>query len=139
MMRELSVMLVDDDEIDREYVHRLFEKHNLINHLRFAKDGYEAYSRLKGLNDFEKEQIPDLILLDINMPRMNGLEFLEAMRKESEFSNVKVVMLSTSDRHEDKIKSIEYGIEKYVVKPIKYEDLEPVLKTIGYTQGYGHD
>ena len=139
MITNLSIMLVDDDEIDREYVQRLFEKHNLTQNLTYAKDGYEAYSRLKGLNDFPKEEAPHLILLDINMPRMNGIEFLQAIRKENEFSKIKVVMLSTSDRHEDRVNSGEYGIEKYVVKPIKYEDLEPVLEAISGTEGTSHD
>lgn len=134
-----NVLLVDDDEIDREYVQRLFLKHNLIHYLSCAKDGFEAYSRLKGINDFAKEKPPQLILLDINMPRMSGLEFLEALRREKEFSNVKVVMLSTSDRHDDVINSYAFDIENYLIKPIRYEDLEPVLKKIGLLEGNSND
>lgn len=125
----LRVLLVEDDEIDRECLERLFRKLDLKIELSFAHDGLAAVQML-GL---QKEQVnntsmPDLILLDINMPKMNGLEVLETLAENDIIGQTKIVMLTTSDREQDIQDAAKFGIDSYLVKPISMDMLQNLIR-----------
>lgn len=98
----ITVLLVEDDDIDAEAVVRAFKKHNIINNVIRVHDGIEALDALQGKSNHKIIPRPYLILLDINMPRMNGLEFLQAIRKDNELQDSIVIMLTTSESLNDK-------------------------------------
>ena len=85
--RTVNILLVEDDEIDAEALQRSFAKHKIANPITVAKDGLEALQILRGADDREPFASPYIILLDLNMPRMNGIEFLEAIRADDELRN----------------------------------------------------
>src|SRR5678816_3002404 len=98
--RVLNILLVEDDEVDVMNVRRAFERNNVSNPLFVAGNGLEALEVLRG-NEMPKER--RLVLLDLNMPKMNGIEFLQALRADPELSSAPVVVLTTSNDDQDKI------------------------------------
>jgi CheY-like chemotaxis protein len=120
------ILLVEDDLVDQMTVKRSLKELNVSNRLVIANNGEEA---LFYLND-EKYQKPAIILLDINMPRMNGLEFLEIVKNDDELKKVPVIVLSTSKADSDRIDSFNLGVAGYMVKPVDYKKFVDVIKTI---------
>lgn len=112
----VKILLVEDDEIDVLSVKRALKKSQIINELIIAKDGVEAFEFLKGTNGHDKITRPYLILLDINMPRMNGLEFLEKIRQDKELYDSVVFVLTTSNSDEDKCQAYSKNIAGYILK-----------------------
>lgn len=112
----VKILLVEDDEIDVLSVKRALKKGKIANKLIIAKDGIEAFEYLKGTNGHGKITRPYLILLDINMPRMNGLEFLEKIREDDDLSDSVVFVLTTSNSDEDKCRAYSKNIAGYVLK-----------------------
>lgn len=125
MDRMKKILLVDDDTIEHLKVTRAFKKLDIENPLAFAKDGVEALDYLKQTKEF-----PGLILLDLNMPNMNGLEFLSAVKSNEKFKVIPVVVLTTSNNEQDRIQSYNHSVAGYMLKPIRLEDYEYVFKTI---------
>lgn len=123
------ILLVEDDEIDKECVIRLIKKHDIKVTLSFAQNGLEAIEILKGEKQVSGSlnTLPDLILLDINIPKMNGIEVLEALSNQEFIRPLNIVMLTTSDRDQDKISSSLYPIKTYLTKPITLDKLESLL------------
>ncbi len=122
----LNILLVEDDEIETLKFERAFKKlgynHNVYN----ARNGEEALSLC------ELEQ-PNLILLDLNMPKMNGLEFLILLKNNESLKFIPAVVFTTSNNHQDLIKSYEIGVAGYIVKPLRYEAyVNQIEKIINY-------
>ena len=119
MMRDngLSLMLVDDDEVDVMSVRRAFKKINITNELHVAGNGVEALSMLRGQNGYEKVT-PRIVLLDLNMPKMGGLEFLQHVRQDPDLRPITVVVLTTSNDDKDKIQAYGLNVAGYIVKPV---------------------
>ena len=99
-------------------VKRAFVKNNLKHKLLVAKNGHEALSLLRGL---EATQRPSLILLDLNMPKMGGLEFLAELRNDKDLKQLFVYVITTSDNEADKSKAFQYNVAGYIQKPIQNE------------------
>jgi CheY-like chemotaxis protein len=118
MDKVVNILLVEDDNLDIIDVKRTLDKMHILNHMVVAKNGEEA---LKILNDKERapETDPDIALIDINMPKMNGLEFLNAVRKTDEWKDLKCFIITTSDEKVDREAAKELGISGYIVKPLK--------------------
>jgi CheY-like chemotaxis protein len=118
MDKVVNILLVEDDNLDIIDVKRTLDKMHILNNMVVAKNGEEA---LKILNDKERatETDPDIALIDINMPKMNGLEFLSAVRKMDEWKDLKCFIITTSDENVDRIAAKELGISGYIVKPLK--------------------
>ncbi len=116
-MNEIErVLLVEDDKVEVLKFKRVIKQLEIKSEFSISRNGEEALQYLE-----KGEIIPNLILLDLNMPRMNGFEFLEAI-KNTEFERIPVVILTTSNSDQDIEKSKRYKIQQYVVKPIRYED-----------------
>jgi len=120
------ILLVEDDLVDQMTVKRCFKELNISNRLIIANNGEEA---LFYLND-KKYQKPAIILLDINMPKMNGIEFLGIVKNDDELKKIPVIVLSTSKADSDWVDSFNLGVSGYMVKPMDYKKFIDVIKTI---------
>ena len=120
-----SILLVDDDQVEHMKVSRAFKKLNIQNPLIYKNDGLMAKEYLE-----QTEELPSLILLDLNMPNMNGLEFLEFIKADNRLKIIPIVILTTSNNDKDKVESYKYSVAGYMVKPIRLEAYEKVIETI---------
>ena len=112
-----SILLVEDDELDVISVQRTLAKIALPYELFIAHNGREAIDYLNKLSD---SAMPDVVMLDLNMPRMNGIEFLKNIRAEEKYKDLKVFVMTTSNDTPDRIKTQELGISGYIIKPMSY-------------------
>ncbi len=126
MNQKQTILLVEDDEIDIKSVKRAFNEIHVTNPLEITHNGEEA---LRYLKDGKKKR-PGLILLDLRMPRMDGIEFLKVIKKEDALRIIPVVVLTTSKEDEDKAEGYNLGISGYMMKPVNYIDFVEVIKTI---------
>jgi CheY-like chemotaxis protein len=113
----LNILLVEDDEIDVMNVRRAFEQNHIVNPLHVASDGIEALEKLR------KGEVPQqrrLVLLDINLPRMNGIEVLRELRKDPALSATMVVVLTTSKNEQDVMEAHNLNVAGYLVKPVTF-------------------
>jgi CheY-like chemotaxis protein len=115
--RCLNILLVDDDEVDVMNVRRAFQKAHITNPLFVAHDGLEALELLRrGALPCDRR----LVLLDLNMPRMNGIEFLRALRADPALHATPVVVLTTSDDERDKVDAYDLNVAGYLLKPVTF-------------------
>lgn len=119
MQRVINILLVEDDRLDQMEVQRTLERKGIVHRLQIALNGEEALAILDESRDNHNR--PDLILVDLNMPKMNGFEFLEKVRGIDECKDIKLFVLSTSDDREDKIAAAKFGISGFITKPLKLE------------------
>jgi CheY-like chemotaxis protein len=112
----VNLLLVEDDEVDIQGMKRAFAKSRIGNPITVARDGIEALEFLRGENGRPKLAKPHLILLDLNMPRMNGLEFLQAIRADEDLKRSIVFMITTSKAEEDKARAYDQHVAGYIVK-----------------------
>ena len=128
---DVSILLAEDDDIDRENIKRAFKKHGIENPLHIAKDGQEAYDLLTGENGVEKlETTPKILLLDVNMPRMNGLELLQAVRQYEQLRRCSVFILTTSDNGKDISMAYDYNVAGYMLKPLQVDRFLEVISVL---------
>jgi len=127
MMRsQKPILLVEDDEVDVLTVKRALKEIQVTNRVAVAGDGEDALDVLK---HFQPER-PCLILLDLNMPRMTGLELLRIVKSDAQLKRIPVVVLTTSTDEQDKIESFNLGAAGYMVKPVDYRQFVEVVRTI---------
>ncbi len=112
----VNLLLVEDDEVDVQGLKRAFMKSRIGNPIAVARDGIEALEILRGENGRDKLPKPHLVLLDLNMPRMNGIEFLEVIRADEDLKNTVVFMITTSKADEDKARAYGHNVAGYIVK-----------------------
>lgn len=127
----IHILLVEDDEVDVMNVKRAFKKNNITNSLYTASDGIEALSILRGSEG--ASPIPQerrLILLDLNMPRMNGIEFLRELRGDANLKQIPVVMLTTSNEDRDKVEAYNLNVAGYILKPVTFDNFVQVMATL---------
>ncbi|MDT4329969.1 response regulator [Methylomonas sp. MED-D] len=120
------ILLVEDDSVDAMTVKRALKELHVSNPLTHVENGEEALAHLQ---DASQEQ-PCLILLDLNMPVMNGIEFLHAVKSLPELKRIPVVALTTSDEQEDKVESFELGVAGYMRKPVEYQQFVEIVRAI---------
>jgi len=116
-----SILLVEDDQMDVMNVQRELRRQHIEVSLTHARNGREALDLLRGENGQEKIAKPNLVMLDINMPRMNGLELLEALRADPEFTDLNVFIMTTSDLDSDRFKAQQLAVSGYIIKPLSFE------------------
>jgi CheY-like chemotaxis protein len=126
MKIDKPILLVEDDEVDQMTVKRALSDIHVTNRLDIAGDGEEALTFLRD----EKTQKPGIILLDLNMPRMNGIEFLSVIKKDDNLKRIPVIILTTSEEEQDKVSSFDLGVAGYMVKPVDYSQFVEVVRTI---------
>jgi CheY-like chemotaxis protein len=112
----VNLLLVEDDEVDVQGLKRAFAKSRIANPITVARDGIEALEILRGENGRDKLPKPHLILLDLNMPRMNGIEFLKVIRADPDLQGSVVFMITTSKADEDKARAYGHHVAGYIVK-----------------------
>jgi CheY-like chemotaxis protein len=115
----LNIFLVEDDEVDVLNAKRAFDQNHIRNPLFVAGDGVEALEKLRN-GEIPKER--RVVLLDLNMPRMNGIEFLRAVRKDPDLCSTTVVVLTTSKDEQDKIDAYNLNVAGYLVKPVTFSN-----------------
>jgi CheY-like chemotaxis protein len=113
---EVTILMVEDDDIDAMTIKRAFKKLKLLNPLIRAVDGLDALEYLRGSNEKDMVERPYVLLLDINMPRMNGLELLTEIRNDPNLKDIPVFVLTTSKSDEDMIAAHNHNVVGYIVK-----------------------
>lgn len=120
-MKPKTVLLVEDDYLDVISVKRALGKLNVEHALHVAHNGADALALLNGNAGDGSKIIPDVILLDLNMPKMNGIEFLGIIKNYSNLKNIKVFITTTSAEEYDKAAAEKYGVSGYILKPLDFE------------------
>ena len=123
----LNILLVEDDEVDVMNVRRAFKKNNICNPLWIAGNGLEGLEMLRG-SEIPRER--RLVLLDLNMPRMNGIEFLRELRADPELRSVPVVVLTTSDDERDRVEAYHLNVAGYILKPVTLMNFVEAMATL---------
>ncbi len=128
----INILLVEDDEVDVMNVKRAFKKNNIVNPLYIAANGIEALDILRG-NGNAASPMPQerrLIMLDLNMPKMNGIEFLRELRADDELKHIPVVILTTSNEDKDKVEAYHFKVAGYILKPVTFANFVQAMATL---------
>ncbi|MCF6458858.1 response regulator [Pseudoalteromonas sp. MMG024] len=133
-VKRINILMADDDEDDRLLTQDALEESRVINNLYFVNDGVELLAYLNNQAPFEDKQKyprPNIILLDLNMPRMDGREALKLIKENAELRSIPVVILTTSKQEEDKLRGYDLGAASYITKPVTFEGLVELMKQLG--------
>lgn len=125
--RIVNILLVEDDDVDVMNVRRAFSKNNIANPLYVAANGAEALDALRG------GRVPStrrIVLLDLNMPRMNGIEFLKELRADPELAPTPVVVLTTSNDERDRVEAYNLNVAGYLVKPVTFANFVELMAAL---------
>jgi two-component system response regulator len=131
--KPITILMADDDPDDRQLTREAFEENHLANDLRFVEDGEELLDYLyrRGKYADGSAPLPGLILLDLNMPRKDGREALQEIKADPRLRNIRVVVMTTSKAEEDVLKSYDLSAASYITKPVTFERLVDVVRTLG--------
>lgn len=129
MPKQVNVLLVEDDEVDIMNVQRAFQKAQIRHTLSIARNGMQALSILKNGSPAEVPP-PRVILLDLNMPGMNGIEFLKEVRHHPELKSLMIFVMTTSNEESDKISAYNFNAAGYILKPLSSEGFVQIIKTL---------
>ncbi|CBN57211.1 response regulator [Kamptonema animale CS-326] len=129
--KTIHILLVEDDEVDVMNIRRAFKKNNIINPLYMAANGLEALAMLRG--EGEGLAVPSLrrlVLLDLNMPKMNGIEFLRELRLDDKLKSIPVIVLTTSNEDRDKVEAYNLNVAGYILKPVTFSNFVETIATL---------
>ncbi len=126
MNSKKPILLVEDDKVDAMTVKRSLREIHVTNDVFVASNGEEALHILRQPDT----ECPCIILLDLNMPKMNGLELLQVIKKDPMLKKIPVVVLTTSKNDQDKLESFDLGVAGYMIKPVDYQQFVEVVRTI---------
>lgn len=126
MTKLVNILLVEDDEVDVMNVKRAFSKNNIQNPIFVANNGVEALEMLADLTI----PLPRIIILDLNMPKMNGIEFLTIIRKDERLKHISVFVMTTSNEDSDKINAYNLNVAGYILKPLSFEKFLTSVATL---------
>lgn len=126
----ISVLLVDDDQGDVLLVREAFEDHKVGNLLSVVSDGVEALQYVRREGSYEDAARPDLVLLDLNLPRKSGIEVLEAIKSDPDLATIPVVVLTTSAAEEDIVRAYKLHANAYITKPVDFEQFTKIVHQI---------
>lgn len=133
MRNNIPILLVEDDQVDVMTVQRAFKKNKIVNTLYVCSNGEDALNFLrheKAYSDTEKYLKPGIILLDLNMPVMNGIEFLKVIKADKDLKQIPVIVLTTSKEEEDRFKSFSMSVAGYIIKPVEFEKFVEAVRLI---------
>lgn len=132
----ISMLLIEDDTVDIQDIKRIFQKNKLVNPLHIARNGLEALNMLAGKQGENKlDPTPKIIILDINMPKMNGIEFLKVLRADPALASILVFVLTSSDEDKDKMAAYNLKVAGYIIKPIQFTEFIAAVSTLSYHSG----
>ena len=132
--RPITIVVADDDPDDRMMIEEAFEENRLKNNLAFVEDGEQLINYLKCEGEYAgtKRRNPvGVILLDLNMPRMDGREALKIIKSDPELQRIPVVVLTTSKEEEDILRTYDLGVSSFITKPVTFDTLVEVVKVVG--------
>lgn len=129
--RLVEILLVEDNPADIRLTQVAIKNSKIANNLHIVNDGIEAISFLKKEENYKDKPKPDLILLDLNLPRKNGFEVLSEVKNDPELRRIPVVILSISDAEEDLLKTYNLHANCYIKKPVDIIEFEKIVKSIG--------
>ncbi len=133
--RPMTILLVEDNPDHAELVKRNLEEFQVANHINHVEDGEAAldYVYRRGTySDHKKFPRPDLILLDLRLPRIDGLEVLKQIKRDLTLQAIPIVVLTTSDAEKDLAQAYEYHANSYVTKPVNFDNFSRLLRDLGY-------
>lgn len=125
MQERLKILFIEDDLIETMKMNRTIKRLKAHHDIREAKNGEEALLALK-----DENELPDIILLDLNMPKINGIEFLGILKADDKLKYIPTIVLTTSNNRKDVLECYKIGIAGYVLKPLKYEDYVSKLEKL---------
>lgn len=128
--KKLNVLLVEDDEVDVMNVKRAFLKNHLTYPIYHASNGVEALEILRGNKEVKMPSTQRLILLDLNLPKMNGIEFLRELRADVTLKPIPVIVLTTSDEDRDKVEAYNFNVAGYIIKPVTFQNFVKTIATV---------
>lgn len=132
--RTITILIADDDPEDRMLAEDALNESRLVNDIRFVEDGEDLleYLQRRGkYSDKKNSPRPGLILLDLNMPRMDGREALGRIKQDEDLRRIPVVVLTTSKAEEDIYRSYDLGVNSFITKPVTFDSLVDIMKVLG--------
>ena len=130
-MKDVKIVLIEDNSDDAELSMRSLKKNNLANDIEWLKDGAEALDHLDQYKNSKDGDKPRLILLDLKLPKISGIEVLESIKSDSDLMTIPVVIMTSSREDKDLERCYTLGVNSYIVKPIKFSDFTEVIKDVG--------
>jgi len=134
-VREVEILLVEDNPADAELALRSLKKHNLANKVQWVKDGAEALDFIFATGPYADRGLsvfPKVILLDLRLPKVDGLEVLRRIRSDERTKIIPVVVLTSSSEEKDIIESYTLGVNSYIVKPVEFENFAAIVSDLGF-------
>ncbi|HEV2664645.1 MAG TPA: response regulator [Blastocatellia bacterium] len=131
----IEILLVEDNPQHVELTLRALRKHNLANNVLVAKDGAEALEFIFATHRYQQSQIengPKVILLDLKLPKVDGLEVLRRLKSDERTKSIPVVVVTTSEQDQDVVKSYNLGANSYIVKPVSFEKFVEAVSQLGF-------
>lgn len=131
---EIEVLLVEDNETDAELTIRALKRKNLANNLVWVKDGEEALEFIFATGRYSEREIhdfPKLVLLDLRMPKVDGLEVIHKIKGDERTNKIPIVVLTSSKEDEDIVESYNLGVNSYVSKPVEFDEFTDAVSTLG--------
>lgn len=122
MDKVINILMVEDDSLDVRDAQRTLDRMNVLYKMHVSRNGEEALEYLRAGLSNPSYARPDIILLDLNMPKMNGAEFLSMIRDDAQLRDLKVFVITTSEEKEDREKVKDLGVSGYIVKPLKFNN-----------------
>lgn len=132
-LNEVEILLVEDDAADAEMTLRALRRNNLANKVLWVKDGQEALDYINGSGAYAGRDtaLPRLVMLDLKMPKVGGIEVLRALKAEAPTRAVPVVVMTSSSEEQDVVASYQLGVNSYIVKPVQFESFLETVAKIG--------
>lgn len=129
-MKPINILLVEDSEGDILLITEALEEGNISNEINIVKNGWEAIRYLKKIEEYSNAKVPDIVLLDVNMPKMNGHEVLKNIKNNEHLKHIPVIMLTTSSSKEDVYKAYKNYVNCYITKPHEVSEFSELVATI---------
>ncbi len=132
---EVEILLVEDNPDDEELTLRVLRKHHLANHIQVVRDGAEALDFIFGHGAFaarDVQRAPRVVLLDLKLPKIDGIDVLRQMRADERTSTYPVVVMTSSKEERDIIETYKLGINSYIVKPVDFDQFAEAVRQVGF-------